>query len=383
MGEIDPVALTQALVRCPSVTPAEAGALTLLEDILSKAGFACMRVDRGGVCNLYARFGDRGPVFGFNGHTDVVPVGDEKAWSVDPFAAARESNDWIIGRGTVDMKSGVAAFVAAAIAKASAGGFDGSIALAITGDEEGDARHGTLALLDWMAENGEQMDVCVVGEPTSEHVVGDQIKIGRRGSMTACLRAYGRQGHTAYPQLACNPLPPLIRLLDGLTRQPLDAGTAHFQASTLALTTVDVGNSARNIIPNEARAVLNIRYNNRHSSRHLEAWIKHRIARCIEAFDDPNLRIEGTFKTSGDAFLTAPGALTDLASQAISDVIGIEPKLDTGGGTSDARFIKNHCPVVEIGLVGKGMHQVDEKVFAPDITRLSALYRAMLDRFFP
>ena len=383
MGEIDPVALTQALVRCPSVTPAEAGALTLLEDILSKAGFACMRVDRGGVCNLYARFGDRGPVFGFNGHTDVVPVGDENAWSVDPFAAARESNDWIIGRGTVDMKSGVAAFVAAAIAKASAGGFDGSIALAITGDEEGDARHGTLALLDWMAENGEQMDVCVVGEPTSEHVVGDQIKIGRRGSMTACLRAYGRQGHTAYPQLACNPLPPLIRLLDGLTRQPLDAGTAHFQASTLALTTVDVGNSARNIIPNEARAVLNIRYNNRHSSRHLEAWIKHRIARCIEAFDDPNLRIEGTFKTSGDAFLTAPGALTDLASQAISDVIGIEPKLDTGGGTSDARFIKNHCPVVEIGLVGKGMHQVDEKVFAPDITRLSALYRAMLDRFFP
>jgi succinyl-diaminopimelate desuccinylase len=383
MGEIDPVALTQALVRCPSVTPAEAGALTLLEDILSKAGFACMRVDRGGVCNLYARFGDRGPVFGFNGHTDVVPVGDEKAWSVDPFAAARESNDWIIGRGTVDMKSGVAAFVAAAIAKASAGGFDGSIALAITGDEEGDARHGTLALLDWMAENGEQMDVCVVGEPTSEHVVGDQIKIGRRGSMTACLRAYGRQGHTAYPQLACNPLPPLIRLLDGLTRQPLDAGTAHFQASTLALTTVDVGNSARNIIPNEARAVLNIRYNNRHSGRHLEAWIKHRIARCIEAFDDPNLRIEGTFKTSGDAFLTAPGALTDLASQAISDVIGIEPKLDTGGGTSDARFIKNHCPVVEIGLVGKGMHQVDEKVFAPDITRLSALYRAMLDRFFP
>lgn len=377
----DPAALTRALIRRPSVTPEEGGVLKLLAEILEPAGFRCVRVDREGVPNLYARWGSAEPVFGFNGHTDVVPPGDVGAWSSDPFAAASDAEGWIVGRGAVDMKSGVAAFVSAALRMARTAP-SGSIALAITGDEEGDAIHGTRALLDWMTEVGERWDVCVVGEPTSKERLGDQVKIGRRGSLTCYLTARGRQGHSAYPHAAANPLPPLVGLLNALTRQGLDEGTAHFDPSTLALTTIDVGNPANNVIPAEARATINIRYNNRHSATSLERWIRARIAAAVDEVGDPAIAIDARFKASGDAFLTPPGPFSDLAAAAIEAETGQRPAFSTGGGTSDARFVKNHCPVVEVGLVGKTMHQIDERVDPRDVAALSRIYEGMMRRMF-
>ncbi|QDC07768.1 succinyl-diaminopimelate desuccinylase [Oceanicola sp. D3] len=376
----DPVELTRALVQCPSVTPEEGGALVLLEDRLSAAGFACTRVDRGGVSNLFARWGraGNGKSFGFNGHTDVVPVGDEAAWTFPPFGA-QEDDGWLYGRGATDMKSGVAAFVAAAIDFVQDTPPEGSVVLAITGDEEGDALDGTTALLDWMAENGERMDVCIVGEPTSLEEMGDMMKIGRRGSMNAHYVLRGKQGHSAYPHRAINPVAAMARLCDRLASRELDMGTEHFDASTLALTTIDVGNVATNVIPAQARATANIRFNDEHTGEGLTEWLKAEGDRVAEEF---GVEVDLTVKVSGEAFLTPPGELSALVSGAVEAVTGRAPEPSTTGGTSDARFVKSHCPVVEFGLVGHRMHQVDERVRVEQIGQLKEVYGQMLAAYF-
>jgi len=376
----DPVELTRALVRCASVTPEEGGALVLLEERLGAAGFACTRVDRGGVSNLYARWGERGNgrAFGFNGHTDVVPVGDAAAWTHPPFGA-EEEDGWLYGRGATDMKSGVAAFVAAAIDFVTQTPPEGAVVLAITGDEEGDAVDGTAALLDWMAENGERMDICVVGEPTSLEEMGDMMKIGRRGSMTAYYTVRGKQGHSAYPHRAVNPVSAVARLGDRLASRELDMGTEHFDASTLALTTIDVGNPANNVIPAVARMTANIRFNDEHSGESLSEWLRAEGEKLAEEF---GVQVEVEIKVSGESFLTPPGALSELVSGAVEAVTGRAPEPSTTGGTSDARFVKDHCPVVEFGLVGHRMHQVDERVRVEQIGQLKEIYGRMLAAYF-
>lgn len=380
MQPVDPVALTADLVRCPSVTPADAGALDVLHTALSGAGFDCVRVDRGGIRNLFARWGPKGHArsFGFNGHTDVVPVGDETAWSMPPFGA--EIRDGIMyGRGTTDMKSGVAAFVAAAIDFVREAPPDGAVVMAITGDEEGDAADGTTALLEHMGTAGEAMSVCLVGEPTCPEAMGEMIKIGRRGSMTAWFTVTGMQGHAAYPQRATNPLPPLIRLMDQLAAHELDRGTDHFDASTLAIVTVDTGNPATNVIPAQARAVVNIRFNDAHSGTGLTAWLR---AQADAVAAEYGVVIEMTVKVSGESFLTRPGFLSDLVARAVAAETGVSPALSTSGGTSDARFVKDHCPVVEFGLVGQSMHKVDEHVRVEHIHQLKAIYARILRDYF-
>ena len=374
----DPVALTAELIRCPSVTPAEGGAIALVEARLAAAGFRTVRVDRNGIANLYARWGTSGPVLGFNGHTDVVPPGDASRWRHDPFAAVVEDGR-IYGRGAADMKSGVAAFVAAAIDFVAATPPAGSVVVTVTGDEEGEGVDGTAAILDWMAEAGERMDHCIVGEPTCPSRMGDTIKIGRRGSLTAWLTAYGVQGHAAYPERAKNPLPALVRLLDRLASRALDRGTAHFGPSTLAITTIDVGNPASNVIPAEARATVNIRFNDAHTPESLSDWIEEEADRAAKAF---GVGIAARFQVSGVSFLTEPGPFTDLVSGAVLAATGVTPELSTSGGTSDARFVKDHCPVVEIGLVGATMHQVDEHVEVAHIGELKAIYAGILARYF-
>lgn len=380
MTQTDPVELTAQLIRCPTVTPAEGGALSLLQELLEQAGFACTRVDRGGVSNLFARWGDKGHArsFGFNGHTDVVPVGDESAWSADPFGA--EIRDGILyGRGATDMKSGVAAFVAAALDLVRDTPPDGAIVLAITGDEEGDAMDGTIALLDWMNRADERMSVCLVGEPTCPSTMGEMMKIGRRGSMNAWVTVNGRQGHSAYPHRALNPMPAMARLMDRLASHTLDEGTAHFDASNLAVVTIDTGNPATNVIPGQTRATLNIRFNDTHSGASLTEWLHSEAAKVDAAF---GTRTEVRIKVSGEAFLTHPGALSDLVGRAVEAETGLRPELSTSGGTSDARFMKEHCPVVEFGLVGKTMHQVDECVPVEDIHQLKAIYSRILKGYF-
>ncbi|SDO04733.1 succinyldiaminopimelate desuccinylase [Lutimaribacter pacificus] len=376
----DPVALTQALIRCNSVTPAEGGALVLLEKLLSGAGFACTRVDRGGVANLFARWGDKGHQrsFGFNGHTDVVPPGDEGAWTHGPFSGDLE--DGVIwGRGATDMKSGVAAFAAAAVDFVRETPPEGAIMLAITGDEEGDAVDGTAALLDWMAAQGEGMSVCIVGEPTCPDRMGEMIKIGRRGSMNAHFTVTGVQGHSAYPHRAKNPLPAMARLMDRLASHELDRGTAHFDASTLAVVTIDTGNPATNVIPASCRSAVNIRFNDTHTGASLTGWLRQEADRVAEEF---GVSVDMQVKISGEAFLTPPGPLSDLVSKAVAAETGVTPELSTTGGTSDARFIKNHCPVVEFGLVGHFMHQVDERVPAGQVQELKAIYTRILRDYF-
>ena len=377
---VDPVALTAALIRCASVTPAEGGALVLLQQLLAGAGFDCVRVDRGEVANLYARWGRKGAnrSFGFNGHTDVVPVGDAAAWRRDPFGG-EIVDGWLWGRGATDMKSGVAAFAAAAVDFVRATPPDGAVIIAITGDEEGEAKDGTRALLDWMAAQGEAMSVCLVGEPTSPEVLGDAMKIGRRGSLTAQIVAQGVQGHAAYPHRAKNPVTALVRLLDRLAAQELDTGTAHFEASTLAITTIDVGNPATNVIPAQARGTVNIRFNDAHSGVSLADWLHAEAAR-VQAETGVTLTL--TLSLSGESFLTPPGALSALVGRAVQAETGIVPALSTGGGTSDARFVKDHCPVVEFGLVGKTMHQVDERVEVAQILALKAIYARILRDYF-
>ena len=377
---VDPEALTAALVRCPSVTPEEGGALVLLQEVLGAAGFLCRRVDRGGVSNLFARWGEKGHArtFGFNGHTDVVPIGDADAWTVDPFGA-EVKDGFLYGRGSTDMKSGVAAFAAAAIDFVSQTPPDGSIILAITGDEEGDAYDGTTALLDWMAVEEEQMSVCLVGEPTSPNHMGEMMKIGRRGSMTAFLTVTGVQGHSAYPHRANNPLPALMRLMDQMASHTLDEGTEHFDPSTLAIVTVDTGNPATNVIPAECRATVNIRFNDAHSGASLTDWMQGRIDAVAEEY---GVGIDMQIKISGESFLTPPGDFSDLVARAVQTETNQVPELSTSGGTSDARFVKNHCPVVEFGLVGKTMHQVDERVEIAQIHQLKTIYTRILQDYF-
>ena len=377
---IDPVALTAALIRCPSVTPAEGGALLLLEQMLTVVGFTCQRVDRGGVPNLFARWGARGAnrSFGFNGHTDVVPVGNEAAWRFAPFGA-EVSDGFMYGRGACDMKSGVAAFVAAAIDFVQQTPPDGAVILTITGDEEGPGRDGTLALLDYMQAQGETMTACLVGEPTCPDHLGQMMKIGRRGSMNVHLTVRGVQGHAAYPHRAKNPLPALVHLLDRLAHHELDRGTSHFDPSTLAITTVDTGNPASNVIPAEARATLNIRFNDLHTSQSLSDWLQAEATALQRATGiDIDLRIS----VSGESFLTPPGPLSALVAQAVQDETGITPEMSTSGGTSDARFIKDVCPVVEFGLVGQTMHQVDERVAVEHIGALKSIYLRVLQSYF-
>jgi len=377
---VDPVDLTAKLVRCPSVTPLEAGALKILQVLLSSAGFECHRVDRGDVSNLFARWGDKAHprCFGFNGHTDVVPVGDEAAWTGDPFGA-EQRDGFLWGRGSTDMKSGVAAFAAAAIDFVTTTPPDGAVILAITGDEEGDATDGTVALLDWMQENGEHMTACLVGEPTCPDHIGEAMKIGRRGSMTGYFLAKGVQGHSAYPHRAKNPVSAMATLMDRLASRELDRGTSHFDASTLAVTTIDTGNTANNVIPAQCRATVNIRFNDAHSSNGLIGWLKAETSRIA---GESGVEINLITKVSGESFLTPPGRLSDLVAAAVETETGIRPELSTSGGTSDARFVKDHCPVVEFGLVGKTMHQVDERVDIEQVNQLKAIYLRILRDYF-
>ena len=377
---IDPIALTADLIRCPSVTPAEGGALVLLEKLLTDGGFDCTRVDRGGIANLYARWGRQGAnrTFGFNGHTDVVPVGNRDDWTVDPFSAEIKDG-FMYGRGATDMKSGVAAFAAAAIDFVATTPPDGAIVLAITGDEEADALDGTTALLDWMQANNEAMSVCLVGEPTCPNEMGEAMKIGRRGSLTAWFTVRGTQGHSAYPHRANNPLPAMARLVDRLSSYQLDAGTDHFDPSTLAVVTIDTGNPATNVIPASCTAAVNVRFNDAHSSQSILDWFAEETAQITTTF---GVTVDTKVKVSGESFVTPPGDLSDLVSKAVLAETGRAPELSTSGGTSDARFVKDHCPVVEFGLVGKTMHQVDERVEVVQISQLKAIYTRILRDYF-
>jgi len=377
---IDPADLTAALVRCASVTPEEGGALQLLQGILEGAGFTCTRVDRNGTPNLFARWGDKGAVrsFGFNGHTDVVPVGDEAAWTHPPFSAHLEDG-WLYGRGATDMKSGVAAFAAAAVDFVTDTPPDGAVILTITGDEEGPGRDGTIAILDWMDAQGEQMSHCIVGEPTCPETIGDMIKIGRRGSMTAHFEVTGKQGHSAYLHKALNPMPAVALLAHRLSSHVLDDGTDHFDPSTVSVTTIDTGNAASNVIPARTRMTVNIRFNDLHTGASLTGWLR---AEADKVAAETGTRIEMTPQISGEAFLTPPGDLSALVTRAIQQETNQSPTLSTTGGTSDARFVKNHCPVVEFGLVGHRMHEVDERVWVQDIHDLKRIYGRVLREYF-
>ncbi|MEM9394057.1 MAG: succinyl-diaminopimelate desuccinylase [Pseudomonadota bacterium] len=376
----DAVALTADLIRCPSVTPEEGGALELLSVRLSEAGFTCNRVDRGGVSNLFARWGAKGhpQTFGFNGHTDVVPIGQQADWKFDPFGATQDGA-FMYGRGAVDMKSGVAAFAAAAMDFVRDTPPDGAVILAITGDEEGDAKHGTRALLDWMEANAEAMTVCLVGEPTCPDKMGEMMKIGRRGSMTFYFEAVGVQGHSAYPHRARNPIPALAKLVERLSALELDQGTEHFDASTLAVTTFDTGNPANNVIPSSCRATVNVRFNDAHTSDSLTEMV---LNEASAVTTETGVQITHRVSVSGESFLTPPGALSDLVSAAVEAETGVVPAMSTSGGTSDARFVKDHCPVVEFGLVGKSMHQVDERVELAQIPQLKSIYKRILREYF-
>ena len=354
--------------------------MAILEELLGTAGFECHRADRGGVANLFARWGKKGAnrSFGFNGHVDVVPVGDLAAWTQDPFGAA-VIDGWMFGRGATDMKSGVAAFAAAAVDFVQATPPDGAVILTITGDEEGPSVDGTMALLDWMAQNGERMTHCLVGEPTCPKTLGDMMKIGRRGSMTAWITAQGVQGHSAYPHRARNPMSALVRLLGLLDAQPLDHGTAHFDASTLAITTIDCANPATNVIPAKGSATVSIRFNDSHNGASLTAWLQEKAdAVAAETGVVFSLRVT----VSGESFFTPPGAFTDLVAKAVLVETGVTPVASTSGGTSDARFVKDQCPVVEFGLVGQTMHQVDERVDVAQIVKLKAIYTRILQDYF-
>lgn len=380
----DPVRLARDLIRCPSVTPAEGGALGVLEKALAGAGFAVARVTFSepgfdDVDNLYARLGTARPHLMFAGHVDVVPPGEESRWAHPPFAGDI-ADGAVYGRGAVDMKGALACAVAATLDHLAAcgGAPKGSISFLVTGDEEGVAVNGTVKLLKWAAARGEIFDHCVLGEPTNPEALGDMIKIGRRGSLSGTLIVEGTQGHVAYPALADNPIPKLIAIADALFAQPLDEGSAHFDPSNLEFTSVDVGNPTVNLIPAEARARFNIRYNDRHTQDSLKALAE---ARAGKAAGGARWRIDW-LPSNADVFLTAPGPFVSLVSDAVADVTGRRPALSTSGGTSDARFIKDYCPVIEFGLVNATMHGIDERVPTNDLVALTAIYRRILDRYF-
>ena len=374
-----PLALARALIRCESVTPADGGALDVLQRALQTLGFTCHRLPfeepgTAPVDNLYARRGESRPHFCFAGHTDVVPTGDRAVWTRDPFAAVVEDGV-LYGRGASDMKGAIAAFVAAAARFGAAGAGAGSLSLLITGDEEGPAVNGTRKVLDWLAERGETLDACLVGEPTNPEELGEMVKIGRRGSLNGTLRVAGRQGHVAYPALADNPLPRLVALLNALLALTLDEGTDHFQPSRLELTSIDVGNEATNVIPGAAVVRFNVRFNDRHTGASLERAIR----ACLDATGEPyDLVIE----VSGEAFVTPPGRLSAIIAESVAAVIGVTPALSTTGGTSDARFIKDHCPVAEFGLLSRTMHRTDECVPVDTLERLADIYIGILERYF-
>ncbi len=377
---VDPVELTARLVRCASVTPKDDGALDVVQAVLEAGGFACTRIPRRGIDNLFARWGEKGHArsFGFNGHTDVVPTGDAADWRFDPFSA-HISDGRLWGRGAADMKSGVAAFAAAAVEFVTNSPPDGAIILSITGDEEADGTDGTVAILDWMIKSGEAMTDCLVGEPTCPTTMGETMKVGRRGSMTAHFEATGVQGHSAYPHRAKNPVPAIARLADRLARFDLDQGTEHFDASTLAVTTIDTGNPANNVIPAACRMAVNIRFNDAHTAASLTAWLK---AEAADVASETDVAITMRTQVSGESFLTPPGDLSALVARVVEDMTGLSPELSTSGGTSDARFIKNHCPVVEFGLVGSTMHKVDEHVEIAHIRQLKDIYSGILAGYF-
>jgi succinyl-diaminopimelate desuccinylase len=377
MVVIDALALAQALIRRPSVTPKDAGALDVLEAVLKELGFTTHRLPYGDVDNLYARLGDTAPHFCFAGHTDVVPVGD--GWSADPFAA--EVRDGLLyGRGAADMKSAIAAFVAAVARLGKPPeGFKGSVSLLITGDEEGAAINGTVKLLEWLKGRGEKIDHCIVGEPTSVGRAGDTLKIGRRGSINFQVIVTGAQGHVGYPQKAKNPIPVLAELVTQFAAHKLDKGSEHFDPSTLSFTSMDVGNTATNVIPGEARAAFNIRFNDKHTPESLQHWVEDRAQRIAQG---SGCRIDITSQTSGVSFLTAPGKFTQMISDTVASVTGQAPFFSTSGGTSDARFIKSFCPVVELGLAGTTMHKADECVPVTEIAALTEIYAVLLAAYF-
>ena len=370
--KFDPLPLAQRLIRCASVTPADEGAQTVLATELQRLGFSVTKLRFGAIENLFARIGSGGPHVCFAGHTDVVPAG-AGGWTADPFAGEVRAGI-LYGRGACDMKGAIAAFAAAAADHLQTAPLRGSISLLITGDEEADAVDGTVRVLGWMAENGQIPDFCLVGEPTNQVRLGDVVKIGRRGSVTARITVHGTQGHVAYPHRTDNPIHRLVRALDALTAAPLDGGTDWFEPSTLQVTTIDVGNPASNVVPAQARAVLNIRFNDRHSSSSLAKWLRATLERYAERF---SLDIS----VSGESFLTTPGPQVETLRQAIAAATGTTPRLDTGGGTSDARFIARHCPVAEFGLVGTTMHQVDERVPVDELRALADVYGHVLAAF--
>lgn len=380
----DPLAIAQALIRCPSVTPADGGVLAYVAGLLEPAGFAVHRLTFSApgtpdVDNLFARIGSGSPCLAFAGHTDVVPPGDLIAWRHDPFAGVVEDG-WLHGRGAVDMKGGVAAMLAAALAHVAEHGAPalGSIVFLLTGDEEGPAVNGTVKLLDWARGRGERFDHCLLGEPTNPGRLGEMAKIGRRGSLTGRIVVSGRQGHVAYPHLVENPIPVLARIVSALATEPLDEGTPRFDASNLEWTTLDVGNPATNVVPGEARGAFNVRFNDRWTPASLAEALRARIATaagsgaCVAVAFDP---------TNAVAFLTEPDAFVDLLRSAVATETGLTPALSTTGGTSDARFIKDVCPVVEFGLVGATMHGIDERVAIADLHRLTAIYRRVLESY--
>jgi succinyl-diaminopimelate desuccinylase len=378
----DPADFLRALIRCPSVTPAEGGALAWLEALLKRHGFAVDRMTftapgTPDVENLFAMIGSGAPHVVFAGHTDVVPPGDAAGWRHPPFSA--EIEDGVMyGRGAVDMKGGIAAFLAAAFRYLDqAGPAPGTISLLITGDEEGPAINGTEKVLAWAAARGHRFDAAIVGEPTSVKRVGDTIKNGRRGSLSAAITVRGRQGHVAYPQLADNPVPRLIRMLAALVDAPLDTGNAHFQPSNLEVVSVDVGNPAYNVIPAEARAKLNIRFNDNWTAESITAWLREKLDGATAGHP-----YELTLQRASVCFVTKPGPLVDTLADAVHAVTGAVPELSTGGGTSDARYFKDTCPVVELGLLSETLHQTDERVALADLERLAAIYQAFLERFF-
>ena len=377
---VDPVALSQALIRCPSVTPVEGGALQLLKTELAALGFdghivSFSQEGTPDVDNLFARFGKGGRNFCFAGHTDVVPVGDEAAWENDPFGG--QIIDGVLhGRGAADMKAAIAAFTAAVAGfLADNPDFDESISYLITGDEEGPSVNGTVKLLEWAKARGEVFDLCVVGEPTNPNELGEMIKIGRRGSMNGYITVHGVQCHIAYPHHGDNPITRLVKMLDSLISEPLDHGNDHFDPSSLQISSVDVGNNATNIIPARANAIFNIRFNDMHSSKSLTDW-------CRAKFDEIGGRYDFRVEVSGESFITPPGELSELMSAAVEDVLGRRPALSTTGGTSDARFICHYCPVAEFGMIGQTMHKVNEQAAVADIEALTTIYRRMLDRYF-
>ena len=368
MPTLDPVAVTQALIRCASITPADAGALDVVANAAEGLGFTVHRLDFDGTPNLFARRGSSAPHFCFAGHTDVVPPGPS-GWTADPFGG--ELRDGVLyGRGACDMKGAIGAFLAAAARPP----FTGSVSLLITGDEEGPATGGTVRVLEWMQAHGHIPDFCLVGEPTNPAELGEVIKIGRRGSLNARITVQGVQGHVAYPARADNPVHRLIHALAALVAHPLDGGTDWFEPSSLQITSVDVGNEATNLVPAAAHARCNIRFNDRHTGASLEAWLREQLARHADHF---TLDVS----VSGEAFLTAPGPAIALLAGAVARVTGRQPRLDTGGGTSDARFIARYCPVAEFGLVGATMHMVDERVSVAELRALTAVYSEILQAF--